>query len=517
MGEGNDYGSGDEPVGSPMPLSMPPFSPPRSAATPAVPSSDPGGGEDPAPGELRDDVPERPIPRTALPGDARGAPPLGGQPPYLPPYGSGWSPGGLPSDGPPSTPRTPPPAPRRGLAALAAVALVTGGLGAGLGVALTGSPTGPPPGTSGTSGGAAVPSTSGGSLSSEGSKLSVSSIATSVEPGVVDIRTTVVQPVGQAAGTGMIVTPGGEVLTNNHVVENASTIAVSIPSRRGSFPARVIGVNPTKDVALLQIEGVHGSLPYVQLGNSASVSVGDPVVAIGNALGLGGTPSVVTGQISATDRTITASDPGLQAETLHHLLQTTAPIQSGDSGGPLVDARGKVIGMDTANVASGSAASATIGFAIPIDEARTIVRQMEHHVAVGGTILGTAPFLGIYESATAGGTSGTSAFGGLPGFGAPSGTSGAAGTGSAAPSGNGVPSGSGVTVAAVVNGGPAAAAGIQAGDVITAIGGRSTPTWAALRRAVAAERPGKRVSVTYVGAAGTPVTVRVTLGSFPPK
>lgn len=516
MDEGNDHGSGREPladkgwtpgpVGTPMPLSMPPYSPPPPVPEPERgPSIRPDAGDDPADGHVRATGPDEPIPDTALPGDAGGAPPFGGQPPYLPPYGSSWPPGGLPPEG--AEHRLTPTRQRRSLAALGAVALVTAGLGAGLGVALTGTGSAGTGGATGTSGGPTPPGLGGGALSSTGSKVSAARIADSVEPAVVDIRTTVVQPVGQAAGTGMILTSSGEVLTNNHVVENASTIEVSIAGRRGSFPATVIGVNPTKDVALLQIKGVHG-LPYVHLGNSSTVSVGDPVVAIGNALGLGGTPSVVTGEISATDRTITASDPGLQAETLHHLLQTTAPIQSGDSGGPLLDASGKVIGMDTANVANGGATNDTIGFAIPINAARAIVDQMRHHEAVGGTILGSAPFLGIYEAASGtGATSGGGQFGGLPGFG---GTSGTAGTPPPA-------SAQGVTVAAVVNGGPAQQAGLAQGDVITAIGGTPTPTWSALRKAISARRPGQKVSVAYVGPSGASHTVRVVLGAFPPK
>lgn len=489
--------------GSPMPLSMPPYAAPSApgdpfdAETPAP--GDPFDAEHPTFDEVRPVGPDPQIPGTALPGAAGGAPPSGGQPPYVPPYGYGWSPGGLPYDGgeaPAAAPH------RKALAALGVVALLAGGLGAGLGVALGGT------GTSG-SGPTSVqplPQPPSNSLSSTGAKMSVSAIASSVEPAVVDIRTTVASPVGQsasAAGTGMIVTPSGEVLTNNHVVENATSIRVGIAKHPGSFTARVIGVNPTKDVALIQIEGV-SHLPYVNLGDSSTLAVGDPVVAVGNALGFGGTPSVVSGQVSALGRTITASDAGLQPETLHNLIQTTAQIQPGDSGGPLLDSSGKVIGMDTA-AASGGTGTA-VGFSIPINEARTIIEQMQHHQAVGGNILGASPFLGVYEL-----TSGSSAaapgspFGGLPGFGT-SGTSGTSGTPAAV---------SGVTLGGVVASSPAERAGLQGGDVITAIDGTQTPTWPVLQKVVQAKKPGQTITIDYVGSGGTAQTVTITLAALP--
>jgi S1-C subfamily serine protease len=482
---------------SPMPLSMPPF-----ANGPAEQASV-GDGEEAVLEEVRADASagtDPQVPGTALPGATGGAPPAGGQPPYSPPYGYSWSPGGLPAGH-----AAPALDHRRARLALALVGLLGAGLGAGLGISFAGT------GASGPRASALAPPSqgSGGALSSTGDKPSVAAIAAALDPSVVDIRTSVVSPVGEpsaAAGTGMVITSSGEVLTNNHVIENAISIEVVVPGH-GTHPAKVIGVNPTKDVALLQVEGVSG-LPTVPFGDSSSVAVGDPVVAIGNALGMGGTPSVVTGEVSALGRTITASDPGLRSETLHGVIQTTAPIEPGDSGGPLVDAQGKVIGMDTAALSSDTGSS--IGFAIPINEARTIVAQMQRHESTGGNILGTSPFLGVYESNAGTGIGSVTPFGGLPGFGGfggfgTSGTSGTSGSSS-------VP---GVTIAAIAGSSPAERAGLQGGDVITAIDGKPTPTWSALRAAVQARRPGDTITVTYVGLSGTSQTIRVRLAGLP--
>lgn len=463
-GGGPAAGSAEAPT-SPMPLSMPPLGPdadPTLEQVWAVPTA-------------------HTQPGTVLPAAAGEAPP-GDQPPYLPPYGDGWSSGGLPRD------PVGPSARRRSLAALAAVAIATAGLGAGLGVAFAG--TGPAAKGAGAAA-SSLPAPSGGALSSAGSKMSVAAIASAVEPSVVDIRTNVVSPVGRqsaAAGTGMIVTPSGEVLTNNHVVENATTIRVVV-AHHGQYAARVIGVNPARDVALLQIEGA-SNLPYVTLGNSSSVAVGNSVVAVGNALGMGGTPSVVTGEISAVGRTIRATDPGLTSETLHNLLETTAQIEPGDSGGPLLNSSGKVVGMDTAAASADSGGS--VGFAIPIDQARSIVVQMQHHRALGGTILGASPFLGVYESGTA----------------SPSGSLGGLGASGSRPAG-------GVTIAAVAGSSPAQRAGLEAGDVITSIDGTATTTWHALQQAVRAKQPGQRINLAYVVPGGGSHTVAIRLAGLP--
>src|SRR5712691_7920525 len=179
--------------------------------------------------------------------------------------------------------------------------------------------------------------------------LNAQAIAAMVDPAIVDINTVIQTSSGSgaAAGTGMIITSSGEVLTNNHVVDGSTSISVTIAGHAGTYTAHVIGVSPTADVALIQIEGVSG-LPTVTLADSSSVKAGDPVVAIGNALGAGGTPSATQGQVTAVDQTITASEGSGRSEVLSGLIQEDASISPGDSGGALVNSSGQVIGMITA-------------------------------------------------------------------------------------------------------------------------------------------------------------------------
>ena len=182
----------------------------------------------------------------------------------------------------------------------------------------------------------------------------VATIAAQVDPAVVSVTSEAVVNVSNGfggfggsyqeqatlEGTGMIVTSSGEVITNNHVIEGARSISVNLDGSTKSYAAKLVGTDPTDDVALLQIEGVSG-LPTVTFGNSSSIQVGDPVVAIGNALALGSSPTVTTGIISAENRTITAADGSGNSETLHGLFQTDAAINPGNSGGPLVDSAGR--------------------------------------------------------------------------------------------------------------------------------------------------------------------------------
>ena len=245
--------------------------------------------------------------------------------------------------------------------------------------------------------------------------VDVAAVAAATDPAVVDVNTVLdgLEGGGAAAGTGMVVTPNGVIVTNNHVVQGADAVTVVVPGH-GTHTAAVIGTDPAADVAVLKVAGLSG-LPTVQFGNSSTIIVGDPVVAIGNALGLGGRPTVTQGIISATGRTITASDgTGANPETLYGLLQTDAPIAPGNSGGPLVDAAGQVIGMDTAGASAG-ATGASLGFAIPSTTVLTIADEIEAHKDLAGLVYGRQAFLGadVVDSSPAGGAS----FGAGPGFG----------------------------------------------------------------------------------------------------
>ena len=179
--------------------------------------------------------------------------------------------------------------------------------------------------------------------------LNEQSVENKVEPGVVDINSQLKYENGAAAGTGMVLSSNGLVLTNNHVVDGSTSLHATVVSSGRSYQARVLGVDPVDDVALIKLEGASG-LKTVSVGDSSKVTLGTGVVAIGNAGGAGGSPTVTSGTITALDRTITASDSGsgTNSETLHGMLQTNAPIAAGDSGGPLADAAGQVVGMDTA-------------------------------------------------------------------------------------------------------------------------------------------------------------------------
>ena len=209
---------------------------------------------------------------------------------------------------------------------------------------------------------------------------SATAIAAKVDPAVVDITTTLAGQAGTAKGTGIVLTSNGEMLTNNHVISGAASVAVQIAGTGPSYAATVVGYDAVDDIAVLQIQGV-SSLKTVSTGNSSALAVGQPVLAIGNALGAGGTPAVTSGQITALQQTITASDSvGGAVETLTGLIQMNALVQPGDSGGPLVDASGNVIGIDTAGQSNGrfqTNAGSTTGYAIPIDAALSIARQIE--------------------------------------------------------------------------------------------------------------------------------------------
>lgn len=205
------------------------------------------------------------------------------------------------------------------------------------------------------------------------SSLDVGQVVDKVEPAVVSIQATSNQgPFSStSAGSGMILTADGEVLTNAHVVSAASSITVTLNGQSQAREATLVGIDTNNDLALLKIKGA-SNLPTVSIGKSSNVQVGDDVVAIGNALALEGGPTVTQGIISALNRSL-----GANSGEMPGLIQTDAPISSGNSGGPLVNASGQVIGINTAVAASSQGTTASnIGFAIPIDKAMTIVQHL---------------------------------------------------------------------------------------------------------------------------------------------
>jgi putative serine protease PepD len=206
-----------------------------------------------------------------------------------------------------------------------------------------------------------------------GDSLDVAQVVAKVEPAVVSIEASTNQGpfASTSAGSGIILTSDGEVLTNAHVVNGASSIKVTLNGESQSRTATLVGIDTSADLALLKITGASG-LPTVTIGKSSDMAVGDDVVAIGNALALQGGPTVTSGIVSALNRSI---DTGSGQMT--GLIQTDASISSGNSGGPLVNAAGQVIGINSAAAASSQSTTAqNIDFAIPIDKAMTVVEQL---------------------------------------------------------------------------------------------------------------------------------------------
>jgi S1-C subfamily serine protease len=317
----------------------------------------------------------------------------------------------------------------------------------------------------------------------------VGTVASTVDPAIVDVNTTLAENEGTAAGTGMVITSDGDILTNNHVVEDAIAMTVTIPGR-GTYKARVIGTDVSDDIAVLKVTGL-SDLTTVRV-DTAAVATGTSVVAIGNALGKGGTPSAVSGTVTARSQTISAETDTDGEETLHNLIETDAAIEPGDSGGPLVDAEGEVIGMDTAANSSGTTTTTT-AYSIPMSEIVPIVEKMLEGKSGHGVDLGKSAFLGVATLASSESVDPQNPFGAAT---------------STSDSG-------GVVVQQVVSGSPAANVGLVAGDVITTFAGTTIASEAQLRELILAHRPGTTVKITFTTPEGTTTTVTVRLTSGP--
>jgi S1-C subfamily serine protease len=360
--------------------------------------------------------------------------------------------------------------------------------------------------------------------------LDVAAIAAKVDPGIVDINTTLSN--GAAAGTGIVLTSSGEVLTNNHVIDGATSIKVQVSGAGPSYDAKVLGYDAADDVALIQVEGAPELQP-VTTGDPSTLSQGDPVLALGNALGKGGAPQTAEGSVTALDQSITAADEsGGNAETLTGVIQTDAPIQPGDSGGPLVNADGQVVGMNSAGSSDGQSqdAPATAGFAIPIDKALSIVHQIEAGQSSDNVHIGDRAILGVQvqDTATAaapgdlgglgglGGGFGTGADNGLGGAFGGLGDVGGGGSSDASGAGASVPSTGGVQVAGVEAGSPADQAGLAEGDTITSINGQSVGSTDDMSAALGSLHAGDSVRVGWTDASGQQQTATVVLAAGPP-
>ena len=410
--------------------------------------------------------------------------------------GGGYPGGGYPGGG---YPVPEPPRRRRGrhVLGLTATAVVAAAVGAGAAVGLS----------SGTSSGAGAAATSK-------EMLSTTQIASRIDPGLVDVTSTLGYAGETAKGTGIVLTASGEILTNNHVINGATSVSVTDIGNGKTYKATVVGYDETQDVAVLQLTGASG-LTVANLGNSSTVAVGSSVVALGNAEGLGGTPSVATGSVTALDQSITASDESSgTAEQLSGLIETNAGIEPGDSGGPLVNAYGQIVGMDTAastnyefggtgnggygsggfgsggygnggtggtggSTGSSGDASTTQGYAIPIDTALSIAKEIEAGQGSSVIHIGATAFIGI----------------------------------GIAPSSE--QSTSGVVIAGAQSGTPAASAGLAEGDVITAINGTPVTTGTQISESLIQRHPGDKITLTWTNTNGQSQTATVTLATGP--
>ena len=342
--------------------------------------------------------------------------------------------------------------PRSWMAAVVAAAVLAGaGAGAGVSAVMHDSSTKT----------VTVPAGSSKNSSVIAQPSDVQGILAKVGPAVAYVRTQNFSPgtffPSGGAGTGIVLTSDGQLLTNAHVVSGATSIKVTLGNDTQSHDARVIGVDTTHDLALVKINGVT-NLPTAQLGNSSDLKVGDSVIAIGNALNLQGGMTVTEGIVSALNRSIDAgSEGGRGSESLGGLIQTDAAINPGNSGGPLVNAAGQVVGINTAT--SGDAQN--IGFAIAIDNAKPVIDQLRKG---GSTSSGTSTqqagqaFLGV--SVSDGQT--------------------------------------GALVQDVDPSSPAGRAGLQRGDEIVSLGGQSVQSADDLTSAMQSHKPGDKVAVTFL-------------------
>ena len=303
----------------------------------------------------------------------------------------------------------------------------------------------------------------------------IPAVVAKVRPAVVNIATrqltydAFLKPVpAQGIGSGVIFDARGYVLTNSHVIEGAQQMRVTLPDGR-TFPGKLVGADPVTDLAVVKIDA--SNLPAALLGDSSKLEVGETVIAIGNPLGLEGGPTVTVGVVSALARSI--EDPG--GPTLHDLIQTDAAINPGNSGGPLIRMTGEVIGVNTAIIQGAQG----IGFAISINSAKPIVQELLAHGRIVRPVIGIVPISVTPQIAAA----------------------------------YDLPVDRGVLIARLDPRGPAAKAGMRAGDIVVAIGGQPVKSLGDLRSAVGQHKVGD-VIVMAVRREKTSVTLKVTLAEM---
>jgi S1-C subfamily serine protease len=364
------------------------------------------------------------------------------------------------------------------------------------------------------------------------SAATVQRVRNAVLPGLVVINSSL-QYQGNdvsAAGTGMIISKSGYVLTNNHVIDGTTGLTATVVGTGRKYPAKWLGYDKSSDIAVIQIEGASG-LSTVPVGNSASVKLGDDVIGMGNAGGTGNIQTV-TGTITGINQTITAGDQGSGAapERLTDMLQTNADIIQGDSGGPLTSTDAKVIGMDTAASTNSFANQQDVGFAIPINRALTIAHQIIAGQSSASVQIGSSGFVGVLVAGNsnggqstqtspqaqlqqqeqaeqqAGGGQGTPTFGCLPSGSSPQGVPASI-----------APVSSGTLVLGTICGAPASQAGLDPGDVITSVDGKKVSSPSSLTSILQGVHGGSAVSITWVTPSSQLVNRTLTVGTAPPQ
>jgi len=343
-----------------------------------------------------------------------------------------------------------------------------------------------------------APATPTGSAPSSQANAAAAKIAASVDPGLVDITTQLSLQQGTAAGTGMIISSDGLILTNNHVIDGATSISVRDVATGKVYMAKVVGYDVSSDVAVLQLKNASGLTTITT--NTTAVTKGESVVGIGNAGGTGGTPSYAAGSVLAKDQSITAGDSGnpTGSEILSGLIEINANIQPGDSGGALVNSKGQVIGMDTAAAANNGpvfnsdTSTTTQAYAIPIGTPLAVATSIENGSSSSSVHVGATAYFGIEVDPTSPG-----AF---------------AGVGGGTPSSTG-----GVTVAGTLAGTPASKSVLTAGDVIVSVNGETVTTITSLDTILQTLKPGDTVHVGYTTTSGTQASLDLVLGSGPPQ
>lgn len=313
-------------------------------------------------------------------------------------------------------------------------------------------------------------------------QLDQSAVLGQVVPGLVDINTTLGYQGAAGAGTGIVLDPSGEVLTNNHVIEGATEITAISLANSQTYAVDVIGFDRANDIALVRLRGA-GGLPVANVGTSSTLAVGDPIAAIGNSNGTGAPPSYAPGTVTQLGASVRASDEsGGGARELYDLIRVAADIRPGDSGGPLVNSAGQVVGVNVAATLTYRMGGVTggEGFAIPIDRAMGIANQIRSGAPSPSIHLGDSAFIGV-------GIADAPPFGGPPG----------------------------AVVRQVLPDAPAAQLGLRGGDLITAVDGRPINSAADLSNIVDQHRPGDTVTLTWIDRMGNPHSAPVVLGKGP--